>query len=58
MSETRGVHQAPLESFRVVHCKRCQMKDTCRDDRGLENNCLQAALFDEIIFARKLRIQC
>jgi hypothetical protein len=57
MTEPRGVHQAPLESFRAVHCKRCQMKDTCRDDRGLENNCVHAALWDEMVFARQLRMQ-
>lgn len=55
MNETRAVQhpQASLEIFRAVHCKRCQKQETCHDDRDLERNCIQAALLDETIFARR-----
>lgn len=48
---------APLITFRDTFCKWCQMKDTCHDDRGLEQNCIHAALLEEIVFARRLRTQ-
>jgi len=57
MSETRGVHQAPLDVFRQKWCQRCLKKDTCYGDRQLERNCIHVALLEEIVFARRLRTQ-
>jgi len=59
MSEARLVShpQAPLDVFRNTFCKWCQKKDTCHDDRDLERNCIQAALLDEMIFARRLHAE-